>query len=65
MPFSVTDEQRQLRSGVADLIAKHSTEDRVRALMATDTGFDPAVWQKLATMGLLASAVPRDVTRRP
>jgi acyl-CoA dehydrogenase len=58
MLFSVTDEQRQLRSGVADLIAKHSTEDQVRALMATDTGFDPAVWQKLATMGLLGLLIP-------
>jgi alkylation response protein AidB-like acyl-CoA dehydrogenase len=51
-PFSRTDEQRALRNAVADLLARHSDEARVRALMATDTGFDPAVWRELAAMGL-------------
>lgn len=53
MPFSVTDEQRALRSTVADLMAKRSPESAVRALMATDTAFDPAVWQEMAAMGLV------------
>ena len=43
-PFSVSDEQRALRSAVADLTARHSSEAQVRTLMATDTGFDPTVW---------------------
>ena len=51
-PFSVTDEQHALRNAVADVLARHSSEAQVRALMATDTGFDPAVWQELAAMGL-------------
>ena len=51
-PFSVSDEQRALRSAVADLMARRSAEAQVRALMATDTGFDPQVWQDLAAMGL-------------
>jgi acyl-CoA dehydrogenase len=51
-PFSVSDEQRALRSAVADLMARRSAEAQVRALMATDTGFDPAVWRELAAMGL-------------
>jgi alkylation response protein AidB-like acyl-CoA dehydrogenase len=50
--FSVTDEQRALRSAVVDLMARHSGEAQVRALMATDTGLDPKVWQDLAAMGL-------------
>ncbi|MBS9533277.1 acyl-CoA/acyl-ACP dehydrogenase [Mycobacterium sp. M1] len=53
----MTEEQRALRSAVADLLAKRSTEEQVRALMATDAGFDPAVWQELATMGLLGLLV--------
>lgn len=53
VPFSVTDEQRALRSTVADLMAKRSPESAVRALMATDTGFDPAMWQEMAAMGLV------------
>ena len=51
-PFSASDEQRALRNAVADVLARHSDEARVRALMATDTGFDPAVWRELAAMGL-------------
>jgi alkylation response protein AidB-like acyl-CoA dehydrogenase len=51
-PFARTDEQRALRNAVADLLARHSDEARVRALMSTDTGFDPTVWRELAAMGL-------------
>jgi acyl-CoA dehydrogenase len=51
-PFSVSDEQRALRTAVADLMAGRSAEAQVRALIATDTGFDPAVWRELAAMGL-------------
>src|SRR3984957_20327011 len=51
-PFSVSDEQRALRNAVADLMARHSGEAQVRALMATDTGFDPAGGRELAAMGL-------------
>lgn len=56
--LSLTDEQRALRDAVADLMAKHSGEQQVRALMASDTGFDPATWQELATMGLLGLLIP-------
>ncbi|MGA7132321.1 MAG: acyl-CoA dehydrogenase family protein [Mycobacterium sp.] len=51
-PFLVSDEQLALRNAVADVLARHSSEAQVRALMATDTGFDPAVWRELAAMGL-------------
>lgn len=51
-PFATTDEQRALRSAVADVLARHSDEAQVRALMATDTGFDLATWRELAAMGL-------------
>jgi alkylation response protein AidB-like acyl-CoA dehydrogenase len=51
-PFFVSDEQRALRSAVADLMTRHSSEAEVRAQIATDTGFDPVVWRELAAMGL-------------
>ena len=51
-PFLVSDEQRALRSAVADLMARHSSEAQVRTQMATDTGLDPSVWHELAAMGL-------------
>lgn len=52
MSFAVSDEQRALRSAVADLMARHSGEAQVRTQMATDTGHDPTVWRELAAMGL-------------
>lgn len=58
MTPSGTDEQRALRGAVADLMAKHSTQAQVRALMTTDRGFDPTVWRELAAMGLLGLAIP-------
>src|ERR1700751_3688686 len=51
-PFRVSEEQRALRSAVADLMARHSSEAQVRTLMATDTGLDPKAWHELAAMGL-------------
>ncbi len=51
-PFSVSEEQRALRSAVGDLMARHCGETEVRALMATDTGLDHQVWHELAAMGL-------------
>lgn len=60
MGFAVTDEQRALRSTVAEMMAKRSPEAAVRELMATDTGFDPAVWQELAAMGLLGLLISEE-----
>ena len=50
--FALSEEQRALRTAVADLMARHSSEAQVRTLMATDTGVDPKVWHELAAMGL-------------
>jgi acyl-CoA dehydrogenase len=51
-PFSVSEEQRALRTAVADLMARRSGEAQVRELMATGTGLDRQVWHELAAMGL-------------
>ncbi|ORX00109.1 acyl-CoA dehydrogenase family protein [Mycolicibacillus trivialis] len=51
-------EHSELRSAVADLMAKHSTEAAVRELMAGEAGFDPQVWSQLAAMGLLGLTIP-------
>lgn len=58
MAATLTTEQRDLADAVTDLMAKRSPEAQVRTLMATDTGYDPAVWAELAAMGLLGLAVP-------
>ncbi len=57
---ALTTEQRDLTEAVTDLMAKRSPEAEVRRLMATDTGYDPAVWAELAAMGLLGLAIPEE-----
>jgi alkylation response protein AidB-like acyl-CoA dehydrogenase len=59
--FTNTDEQRALRATVADLMAKRSSEHQVRELMATDTGYDPVVWQELGDMGLPGLLIPEEM----
>jgi alkylation response protein AidB-like acyl-CoA dehydrogenase len=56
---SFTDEQDQLRSAVRGYFTDKSPESEVRRLMATDTGYDPAVWQQMAReLGLQGLALP-------
>jgi acyl-CoA dehydrogenase len=55
---ALTTEQRDLADAVTELMVKRSPEAEVRRLMATDSGYDPAVWAELAAMGLLGLAVP-------
>ena len=54
----MTAEHRALRAAVGALLEMRSPESRVRELMATETGHDPATWQELAEMGLLGLAIP-------
>jgi acyl-CoA dehydrogenase len=56
--LTLTREQGDLREAVAELMGKRSAEAEVRRLMAGDTGYDPAVWRELASMGLLGIVIP-------
>jgi alkylation response protein AidB-like acyl-CoA dehydrogenase len=56
---SFTEEQDQLRDAVRDYFRDKSPETEVRRLMATDKGYDPAVWQQMAReLGLQGLAIP-------
>ncbi len=57
--FVFSAEQKDLRSGVRDFLAKASDEATVRRLMETDAGYDPATWARLGgELGVLGLAVP-------
>src|SRR3954449_13253808 len=59
MNVTLSDEQEQLRSVVRDFLSRRAPEAEIRRLMATDTGYDPAVWDQLAgELGLVGLAVP-------
>ena len=48
MQFAFTEEQDQLRSFVRQFLEEKSSEEAVRALMETESGYDEAVWSQMA-----------------
>ena len=61
LDFLCTDEQLELRAIVRDFLASKSAEESVRELMATPTGYDPAVWRQMSDqLGLAGLAVPEE-----
>lgn len=59
MKFGFTDEQNALRATIREFLAAKSPETEIRRLMATDIGYDPAVWKQMAgEMGLHGLAIP-------
>lgn len=54
-----TDEQDELRATVRRFLAQHSGEEQVRAQMDTERGYDPKVWDALASqLGVHGLAIP-------
>jgi len=47
MNYSESDEQKEFRSIVSRFMTQMSTSEDVRASVASESGFDPAVWQRL------------------
>ena len=61
MQFAFTDEQEQLRLAVRRFLTDQSPTTEVRRLMATDTGYDPSVWQRLCNdLALAGVHIPQD-----
>ena len=59
--FAVSDEQEELRRSVRRFLADKSPSTEVRRLMATDEGYDPAVWTQMAEqLGLPGLAIPEE-----
>ncbi len=58
MEFADSPEQAALRDAVRAFARRHATPGQVRAAMASVSGYDAAVWERLADLGLTALAVP-------
>nr|MDT0664308.1 acyl-CoA dehydrogenase family protein [Micromonospora sp. DSM 115978] len=58
MNLTLDEAQQALVASFADLLAKHSSPERVRA--AEPSGFDPALWTALREVGVVEMAVPDD-----
>jgi alkylation response protein AidB-like acyl-CoA dehydrogenase len=59
---AVSEEREELRRTVRAFLDDKSPESEVRRLMATDEGYDPAVWRQLAEqLGLQGLAIPEEL----
>ena len=59
--FARQDGQVEFREVVSDFLIARSPEPEVRALMATERGFDPAVWRQMASqLGLQGVLIPAE-----
>jgi alkylation response protein AidB-like acyl-CoA dehydrogenase len=57
--FAPSEEQEELRTSLRRFLEERSPETEVRRLMATDEGYDPAVWRQMAEqLGLHGLAIP-------
>ena len=61
MNFDFDEDQRELRGTVRRFLERSSAEADVRRLMATEPGYDPAVWERMAAeLGLHGLAIPEE-----
>ena len=61
MNFTLSDEQRELRTTVRDFLADKSPEAEVRRLMSTTAGYEPVVWEQMSKqLGLTGLAIPEE-----
>ncbi|HLI23830.1 MAG TPA: acyl-CoA dehydrogenase family protein [Acidimicrobiales bacterium] len=61
MNFAFSDEQEELRRSVRRFCEDKSPETEVRRLMETTEGYEPAVWEQMATqLGLQGIAIPEE-----
>src|ERR1700679_2098824 len=56
--LSSAEELAALRDSVGGVLASRGTEADVRAAMDTPSGYDPALWQQLADLGIAGLIVP-------
>jgi len=49
MEFAFTEEQEMIRDTAASFLAEISTSEAIRAAMATEQGYDSALWQRICS----------------
>lgn len=49
MEFAFTEEQKMIRDTAESFLAEVSTSEAVRKIMATDEGYDPALWESVCS----------------
>ena len=61
MEFALSEEQGELASTVRAVLTKQADSTAVRAAIATEEGYDPALWSTLCEqVGVAALAIPEE-----
>src|SRR5262245_17424939 len=59
MRFAFSEEQEELRATARAFLAEHSSPERVRAAMESETGYDPETWKRIGEeLGWTAVTIP-------
>jgi len=58
--FDLTDEQQAIRSTARDFLAARYKSERVRALAASEAGFEQSDWEEMAELGWPGLALPEE-----
>ena len=60
MNFEFSDEQQMLRDNARRFLSETLTFERLRTLLDSGTGLDPALWRQVAELGWSGAAVPEE-----
>ncbi|MDZ7826894.1 MAG: acyl-CoA dehydrogenase family protein [Gammaproteobacteria bacterium] len=58
--LAFTDDQAMILDGAREFCRAKSPIEKVRSLLDSETGFDPAVWQEMVDLGWPALAIPEE-----
>src|SRR5437899_3697134 len=58
MDFGLSDDQRLLKDTIRRYLESECPTTRVRAIMESDSGHEPALWHGLADLGVPGLAIP-------
>jgi alkylation response protein AidB-like acyl-CoA dehydrogenase len=60
MNFGFTEEQELLRAEVRRFLDQNASLERVREIVGTETGLDPALWGRMAELGWVGLNMPEE-----
>lgn len=58
MDFGLSEDQLLLKDTVKRFLAERCPTTRVREIMESDSGYDPALWKELSELGVAAVTIP-------
>jgi len=60
MDFGFSEDQKMIQASIRDFLDKECPSDKVRELEATEKGYDPEIWRKMADLGYLGIHLPEE-----